>query len=335
MNNFGTLFKISIFGESHNKLVAVLIEGVRPGLKVDNNSIKKIINKKFINKNYLSKRVEKDFSIDTGVFNSYTTGAPILVTFKNTDYDSSFYDLIKNTARPSHADLVAFKKYNGYNDYRGGGIFSGRLCTGFSAASYFADLIIKKTFKLNLKIKSTVIYPDLVKNKAYLNKLKQTNNSSGAIINTVIDKFNYNLGEPFFNSFESVLSHIIFSVPGVKGIEFGAGFSFASMDGKAANDIILDKNGRTKTNNNGGILGGITNNNAIVFNLAIKPTASIGIEQDTINIKTNKKTKLIIKGRHDTCFAFKIPSLIESICKIVICDFLLIDRAIYDRKIKK
>jgi len=333
MNSFGTLFKISIFGESHNKLVGVLIEGVMPGLKVDINAIKKLIDKKFINASYLSSRVEKDFSIDTGVFNNYTTGAPILISFKNQDCDSLVYS--KDTPRPSHADLVAFKKYNAYNDYRGAGTFSGRLCIGFLAASYFADSIIKNIFKLNLKIQSKVIYPDLKKDKKKLDSLKRANNSSGALINTVINKFNYNLGEPFFYNFESVLSYLIFSIPGVKGIEFGAGFSFVKMDGKTANDIILNSDGTTKTNNNGGILGGITNNNDIVFNVAVKPTASIGIMQDTVNIKTNKKTELKITGRHDTCFGFKVPSIIESVCKIAICDLLLLDRAIYDRKIKK
>lgn len=328
MNSFGKILKINIFGESHAPEIGITIDGVIPGIKVDETEIINLLESRFKEVEFLSKRKEEDFQIISGVFNSYTTGAPLTILFKNNDVDSCSYEANKSVFRPSHADFTAFKKYAGFNDYRGAGAFSGRMMTPLIVAGYFAKKIIDDNFKFKISVASKIIYPDLIKDKDLLTNLKQEGDSTGALIETVVSKIPTSIGEPIFDGLESMLAHALFSIPGLRALEFGKGFEIAKMKGSTANDVFIDSYGKTKTNNSGGINGGISNGNDIIFRVALRPTSSISIEQETFDFKESKMTKLKTEGRHDVCFGFKVPVLIDAVTYIVLCDLLMIDRAI-------
>lgn len=322
MNSFGRIFRISIYGESHSSVLGIIIDGCPAGIEIDINELIHSISERKSGALGTTKRIESDEPhILTGVFNNHTTGAPINIMFNNNNTNSKDYSFVKDTPRPGHADLVATKKYFSYNDYRGGGAFSGRLTLALVAAGAIAKSIIS-----NIKIKASIIslhgQSDL--DSAVRDAVNQ-NNSIGGIIECRAEGTPAGLGEPYFDSFESTLSHLIFSIPGVIGIEFGAGFQGVNtMYGSEYNDRFIDSSGRTLTNNCGGINGGITNGNEIVFRVAVKPTSSISTEQDTFNFTEGKIDKLIVKGRHDTCFALRITPIIEAAAAIVLADFTLI-----------
>lgn len=328
MNSFGKILKINLFGESHGSEIGITIDGVVPGIKVDETEIKNLLESRFKELEFLSKRREDDFHIISGVFNSYTTGAPVTIIFKNNDVDSRNYEANRYIFRPSHADFTAFKKYAGFNDYRGAGAFSGRIMTPLIVAGYLAKKIINDKFKLDIEVVSKLLYPDLIKDRKFLETLKQDGDSTGGLIETVISNTPIGLGEPIFDGLESKLGHALFSIPGLRALEFGKGFEIAKMKGSTANDVFIDANGKTKTNNSGGINGGISNGNDIVFRVALRPTSSISIEFETFDFKENKMTKLKTMGRHDVCFGFKVPVLIDAVTYIVLCDLLMFDRAI-------
>ncbi|MCK4980045.1 MAG: chorismate synthase, partial [Candidatus Delongbacteria bacterium] len=275
-------------------------------------------------------RIETDDpEIISGVFEGKTTGAPITILFQNENSRSQDYSSLKNTPRPGHADFVAGVKFKGYNDHRGGGHFSGRITLGLVSAGVIAKKIL--TLK-GIKISSKIIEVGGMKDKkdidALIDKTTKDGDSLGAVIECKIKNVNIGLGEPFFDSVESMISHAVFSVPGIKGIEFGSGFSSAAMKGSELNDTIISRKGKTLSNNSGGINGGISNGNEIIFRIAIRPTPSISIPQNTINLATGKREELIIHGRHDVCFALRVPPIIEAVGAMVIVDLMLRNKSL-------
>ncbi|MCP4151670.1 MAG: chorismate synthase [bacterium] len=320
MNSFGTLFRISIYGESHGKEVGILIDGCPPGLPLDESDFQQDLLRRKSGAKGTTPRLESDQPfIKSGVFKGKTTGAPLLITFENSNTRSKDYESLTKMPRPGHADFTAFKKYNGFNDYRGGGHFSGRITLGLVAAGVVAKKIIAP-----LKVQASLIEAggDSDINRA-VDKAINAKDSIGGIVRCEIQNLPVGLGDPFFGSVESELSRMIFSIPAVKGIEFGAGFDAARLTGSQNNDLILDADGKTDSNNAGGINGGISNGNPIVFRVAVKPTPSISLPQETINLESGKIEELLIGGRHDTCIALRVPVVVECAAAIVMADLLL------------
>jgi chorismate synthase len=270
-------------------------------------------------------RQEEDLpEIISGVFNGLTTGAPVTILVQNKNIRSSDYEAVKEIPRPGHADFVATKKYGGFADYRGGGHFSGRLTTALVAAGVIAKKIIYP-IQCDAKLIEVGGTPDM---ETAVKKAMDEKDSVGGIVECRINNVPAGLGEPFFDSLESSLSHIIFSIPAIKGIEFGSGFNSAKMKGSEHNDKIISMNGQTETNHSGGINGGISNGNEIIFRVAVKPTSSIAREQKTLNLKTGKMVDLKIDGRHDTCIALRVPVVVEAAAAIVLTDFMLLEQKI-------
>lgn len=325
MNSFGKLFRVSIYGESHGKEVGILIDGCPAGLSLGETDFKKDLLRRKSGAKGTTPRLESDQSIiKTGVFNGKTTGAPILIAFENKNTRSKDYDSLKDTPRPGHADFVAMKKFGGFNDYRGSGHFSGRLTLGLVAAGVVAKKIIRP-----VTVKAALIEAggDTDIERA-VNKAIEKNDSIGGIIECEVRDVPVGLGEPFFDSVESLISHMMFSIPAIKGIEFGAGFRGAKMTGSEHNDPILDNKGKTGTNYAGGINGGITNGNPIVFRVVVKPTSSISLPQQTVNMKTGECTSLVIEGRHDVCIALRVPVVVECAAAVVLADLMLQEQKI-------
>lgn len=321
MNSFGRIFRVSIYGESHGEAVGIIIDGMPYGIEIDFDDLQNHINRRKPEKFAGTPRIEDDVpQFLSGIFDNYTTGAPINIMFKNQNKRSEDYDNIHLKPRPGHSDFAAFKKYYGFNDVRGGGHFSGRLTLGLVVAGWFAKRILK-----NIQIDAKILNEEKTNERIQL--AKKNYDSTGALVECNISDIPAGIGEPFFDSVESQISHIIFSIPGIKGIEFGAGFKSAEMFGAEMNDEIINISGKTKTNNAGGISGGISNGNDIIFRVAVKPTSSIGIAQNTINLNTGEPTQLKIKGRHDVCFALRTPVIIESAAAIALADLFLIDKA--------
>ncbi len=326
MNDFGKVFKVNIFGASHENEVGVLIDGIKAGipLKVE-DFLEQLSRRK--PSTYGTPRKEEDLPIlASGVYNGYTNGNPLLIMFKNNNTRSSDYEKLINHPRPSHSDFVAFKKYHGYNDPRGGGAFSGRLTLGLVAASVVASKIFK--IDISSEIISLGKETDKDKFKSVLENVKEKEDSIGGIIRLTIKNLPVGLGEPYFYSLESVISQALFSVGAVKGVSFGSGFLGTKLLGSEFNDLIIDKSGKTATNNNGGINGGISNGNDVIINVAVKPTPSIGKAQMTYNFQDNKIEELIIGGRHDTAIILRMPVVLESMCQIALTDLYLLRKAI-------
>jgi chorismate synthase len=325
MNSFGFIFRVSIFGESHGNAIGVLIDGCPPGIPVSPGDFTTDLSRRRSGQKGTTLRHEADQpEILSGIFNGLTTGSPIAIMTKNSDRISSDYDEFKNVPRPGHADYVATVKYSGFADLRGSGHFSGRITWGLVVAGVIAKLIVKPA-EISAKLISAGGETDIGK---AIEKAMSENDSIGGIIECVVNKPQKSLGEPFFYSFESALSHLVFSIPAIKGIEFGSGFSSAFMKGSVHNDPFTDSAGKTATNNAGGINGGISNGNEIVFRAAVKPTSSTGVEQKTFDFSKGQSTTLKIKGRHDTCIALRIPVIIEAAAAITMADLMLIDRGI-------
>ncbi len=321
MNTFGRIFKISIFGESHGKSVGVTIDGCPPGIEITEDDFLADLARRRSGAKGTTPRKEKDLpEIISGVFNNKATGAPITIIFKNENVRSKDYSQLKNLPRPGHADFVAFKKYEGFNDYRGGGHFSGRLTLALVAAGVVAKKIINP-----INISSKLIEAGGSENiESAIDLALKKHESIGGIVDCTAKNIPLGLGEPFFDSVESIISHLVFSIPAIKGIEFGAGFSAAQMFGSEHNDEIMDESGKTKTNYAGGINGGITNGNNIYFKVAVKPTSSISLAQATVNLQTGKPEILETKGRHDACIALRVPVVLESVTAIALADLMLL-----------
>jgi chorismate synthase len=324
MNTFGRIFRISIFGESHGFGVGVVIDGCPPGIQLSTEDFMTDLNRRKSGAPGTTPRQEADLpSIKSGVYNGFTTGAPLMILFENTNTRSGDYSEFREIPRPGHADFVANKKYKGFEDFRGGGHFSARITLGLVAAGVIAKKIINP-----VQIFASLIEAggDTDIEKA-INKAIEENDTIGGIIECKATGLPVGLGEPYFDSAESMLAHIIFAVPATKGIEFGSGFEAAKMKGSTHNDWFVDTSGKTRTNFAGGINGGITNGNDLIFRVAIKPTSSTPKNQQTMNFKTGQITDFVVKGRHDTCVALRAPVIIEAATAIVLADLKLINNA--------
>jgi chorismate synthase len=320
MNTFGTLFRISIFGESHGESVGVVVDGCPAGIPLKLSDFKNDFSRRRSGAKGTTPRREADIpKIMSGVFKNFTTGAPLMIMFENTNTRSRDYSKLIETPRPGHADFTAQQKFGGYQDYRGGGHFSGRLTLGLVAAGIIAKKMIDP-----MNIEGILLEAggdaDI---DAAVDRAIEAGDSIGGIVECTIKKVPTALGEPFFNSVEAVLSHMIFSIPAIKGVEFGAGFSAAKMTGSQHNDNIISSDGTTETNYAGGINGGITNGNDLVFRVAVKPTSSTHQAQRTMNMATGNLEELEVEGRHDTCIALRVPVVVEAAAAIVMADFML------------
>jgi chorismate synthase len=328
MNSFGRLFKIQIFGESHSKGIGAIIDGCPSGIELDYDLIYNNLLLRKGNSFATTPRKEEDEVIFfSGVKNGKTTGTPIGFVIQNKnigDVQTNF----KDTPRPGHADFTQISKYGIGADISGGGHSSGRLTTILVVAGTIAQTIIPDiSFNCEIdEIGGVKDYDELLANIA------EKGDSLGGIVKCTINGLPAGIGEPFFDSIESSLSHLIFSIPGVKGIEFGAGFNSAKILGSEMNDQLINSKGKTKTNNAGGIVGGISNGNEIYFRIAFRPPASIKLKQETINLKTEEKTDLIINGRNDVCYVLRTPIIVECVAAISIVDFMLLDGKVSRRK---
>lgn len=322
MNSFGNAFKVEIFGESHGKSVGVTIDGVPAGIPLSAEMFSADIDRRRPSSIGTTARLESDIPlIMSGVRDKVTTGSPITILFENGNVRSSDYSEFEQHWRPSHVDFVARRKYGPHVDLRGGGAFSGRLTLPLVAAGTIAKILINP-IAVSSRIVSIggVTYGE---HEDLLKEVMSRGDSLGGIIECAADNIPAGLGDPFFDSVESIISHIVFSVPAVRGVEFGTGFAAASMRGSEHNDPIINADGKTLSNNAGGIVGGITNGNKILLRVAIKPTATISKEQMTWNNATGKMEPLVAKGRHDSCIALRAPVVIESAVAIALAQFAI------------
>jgi chorismate synthase len=320
MNTFGKLFKISIFGESHGESVGIVIDGCPAGIPLTHSDFNEDFSRRKSGARGTTPRREPDIPrIMSGVFNERTTGAPVMIMFENTNTRSGDYSKLTETPRPGHADFTAQQKFGGYQDYRGGGHFSGRLTLGLVAAGVIAKKIIDP-----VRVDATLIEAGGSSDiEAAIDRAVEARDSIGGIVECTVRKVPVGLGEPFFDSVEALLSHMVFSIPAIKGIEFGSGFGAAKMTGAAHNDNIVSVLGVTETNHAGGINGGITNGNEIVFRVAVKPTSSTHQVQRTMNMKSGQMEDLAVEGRHDTCIALRVPVVVEAATSIVVADLMM------------
>ncbi len=320
MNSFGKLFRVSIFGESHGESVGIVIDGSPAGIPLKQSDFKEDFSRRKSGAKGTTPRQEPDKPhIKSGVFEDRTTGAPLMILFENTNTRSRDYSLLKDIPRPGHADFTAHQKFGGYQDYRGGGHFSGRLTLGLVAAGVLAKKILAP-IKVTASLLEAGGSSDI---ESALDRAIEKRDSIGGIVECKITGAPPGLGEPFFDSVESVMSHMIFSIPAIKGIEFGAGFRAAKMTGSEHNDNFVSADGSTETNSAGGINGGISNGNEICFRVAVKPTSSTHQTQRTINMNTGRMEDLSIEGRHDTCIALRVPVVVEAAAAMVMADFML------------
>ncbi len=323
MNSFGRLFKISIFGESHGPYVGITIDGCPAGLSLTEEDFRiDIERRKGGTQKGTTPRKEDDLPIFiSGYFGGKTTGAPLTILFQNNNTRSADYEKGRAIPRPGHADFVAQKKWGGFEDFRGGGHFSGRLTVCLVAAG-----VVAKKLLPGVTIVAGILEIGGEQNlEKGLQKAIDAKDSVGGIISCTVTGLPIGLGEPFFDSVESLLAHAVFSIPAVKGIEFGAGFNAAKMFGTEHNDAIINETGGTKTNHSGGIVGGITNGNKIFFKIAVKPTSSTPKEQQSWNWETETIEFFSIKGRHDLCIALRVPPVLEAITAMVLIDLMLIE----------
>ena len=323
MNSFGRLFRVSILGESHGECVGVLIDGCPSGLPLSaEDLLPELERRQGGGAPGTTLRREADTPIfKSGLFNKKTTGAPLLLLFDNSNTDPAAYEKLKDLPRPSHADIVARQKFGGFNDPRGGGHFSGRLTAGLVAAGAIAKKILLPV-SICAKITEAGGSSDL---ETAVERAMAEGDSVGGIVECSVSGLPPGLGEPFFDSAESLLSHAAFSIPAVKGVEFGDGFALARKRGSEANDEITDPSGRTATNRSGGINGGITNGNELLFRVAVRPTPSISKNQSTVNLATGERATISISGRHDACIALRVPPVLESAAAVVLLDLMMLE----------
>ncbi|MHB1921620.1 MAG: chorismate synthase [Chitinophagaceae bacterium] len=331
MNSFGRIFRVHVFGESHGESVGVNIDGCPAGIPLSTEDFLDDLERRKGGKKGTTPRKEEDLPIfKSGVFNGLTTGAPLTILFENNNTRSGDYEKLRAIPRPGHADFVASKKYGGFEDYRGGGHFSGRLTLNLVAAGVVAKKILNLSevggssdqITVQAQILEIGGEKDLEKG---LEKAIAAKDSIGGIIECVVHGLPIGLGEPFFDSLESLIAHAVFSIPAIKGIEFGAGFAAARMLGSQHNDPIIDAIGTTSSNNAGGVVGGITNGNPLRFRIVVKPTSSTPKEQQTLNLQTGEMESFSVKGRHDLCIALRVPVVLESVTAFVLADLLLLE----------
>ena len=350
-NTLGNNVSVTLFGESHGTAIGAVVDGLPAGVRVNEDFISHQLDlRRPVGKISTPRKEADKFNIVSGVFNGKTTGTPICIVIPNENTQSKDYSKAYGKARPGHADYTAFCKYNSCEDYRGGGHFSGRITAGLVAAGAIAiDLLSEKGIKIGTHISKCAGVEDdnfteyesnisALSDKmfAVLNDKKgeemiknietvgAQGDSAGGVLETAVIGLPVGVGEPWFDSVEGVLSHALFSIPAVKGVEFGAGFACADMLGSQMNDcfVLEDNKIVTKTNNNGGINGGITNGMPVIFKCAIKPTPSILKEQETVDFINNENTFLSVKGRHDPCIVHRARVVVDSITALALCDLL-------------
>jgi chorismate synthase len=323
MNSFGRIFRLSILGESHGPCVGILLDGCPAGLALDEAdfTVDQERRRGGGAPGTTPRREDDRPSFQTGVCQGRTTGAPILITFENRHVDSSAYEAIKNTPRPGHADWVALRKYGGFADMRGSGHFSGRLTTALVAAGVVAKKLLGAV-AVEARLVEAGGSPDIERAVA---EAMAAQDSVGGLVECRVRNLPAGLGEPFFDSVESLISHAVFAIPAIKGIEFGDGFAACRLRGSAVNDALEDAAGHTATNHAGGINGGISNGNELVFRVAVKPTSSIRAPQLTLDLQTNEPTLLSMGGRHDACIALRAPVVVEAVTAAVLADFMLLE----------
>jgi len=351
-NTFGNALKVTLFGESHGQMIGAVIDGLTPGIEIDNAFIDSQLERRRSKATVCTQRKEKDeYRIVSGVLNGYTTGTPLCILIPNLDTKSSDYQLFDAVARPGHADYTANCKYHGYQDHRGGGHFSGRVTVALVAAGAIVQsALAKKNIRIGTHIKKCgSVYDrdfcDYVKDIEYIQSIpfsildkdaekrmmdlmidaKKQNDSIGGVMETAVVGMPAGVGEPWFDTLESMLSHAMFAIPAIKGVEFGAGFACADMLGSEMNDEFYIEDGEilTRSNNNGGINGGISNGMPIVFRCAIKPASSIPKKQKTVNFKEMTETEVEIAGRHDSAIIPRACVVTETVAALVIADALL------------
>lgn len=343
MNTFGRKFRVTVFGESHQEAVGVVLDGVPAGLEISTQDFSEDILRRKSGAKGTTPRVESDEpQILSGVFEGYTTGAPLAIIFRNENVRSQDYSDFAGQPRPGHADLTAAIKYDDCQDPRGGGHFSGRLTLPVVAAGVVAKKIISDATILDetpvshdsisagILSLGGITLPEVHLSgplpepwEEAIDAAIAEGDSLGAVIQCKVNCIDPGYGEPFWDSVESMISHAVFSIPGVRGIEFGDGFRASAMKGSEHNDPI-GEDGRPVKNGAGGISGGITNGAQILFNVAIKPTSSISKEQMTYNFETSQLESLCVKGRHDACFALRCPVIVEAMCAIALADLILL-----------
>lgn len=358
-NNFGTNISMTIFGESHGPCIGITLDGLPAGFKINLERIKEDMEKRKAKGSISTQRHEDDeVEIVSGFFNGYTTGTTLTILIQNKNTQSKDYSDIQYRLRPGHADFSAYEKYHGFQDYRGGGHFSGRLTAPIVAAGSICRQILEtKNILIGSHIEQLYALHDapfsnnidqLKKQIQTLNKkefasldeqvaqnmeqaileAKNEQDSIGGILESAIINLPAGIGEPFFDSIESILAHLLFSIPAVKGVSFGAGFQMASKKGSEANDaFIMNDTIQTKTNNNGGINGGISNGMPIIIHTCIKPTPSIYKTQETVDYKTKESQTLNIKGRHDPCILHRARIVVDSMIAFGILDLLMSSNA--------
>jgi chorismate synthase len=328
MNSFGRLFRMTIFGESHGPGVGLVLDGCPAGLLLkEEDFITDIERRKGGIQKGTTPRQESDLPIfKSGLFNDRTTGAPIAILFENTNTRSGDYEKLRAIPRPGHADFVAHEKFGGFEDYRGGGHFSGRLTVALVAAGVIAKKLLQFVqTEVRAEIKEIAGLEDL---DAGLQKAIDAKDSVGGIVECRVQNLPASLGEPFFDSVESLIAHAVLSIPAIRAIEFGTGFAAARMFGSEHNDAIADSTGRTVTNHAGGVVGGISNGNELVFRIAVKPTSSTPKEQETYNRETGIRESFSVKGRHDLCIALRVPVILEAVTALVLADLLMLEQKI-------
>ncbi len=326
MNQFGKLFQVTIFGESHGESVGVVIDGVTAGIPLTvEDFVKDTERRKGGMQKGTTPRQEEDLPLfKSGVFNGMTTGAPLTLLFENKNTRSGDYEKQRAVPRPGHADFVASKKFGGFEDYRGSGHFSGRLTLCLVAAGVVAKKMIAP---LSISAHLLTIAGETDTEKG-LQKGIDAKDSVGGIVECRVSGLPIGLGEPFFDSVESLLAHAAFSIPAVRGIEFGTGFKSTELFGSQHNDAIENATGKTVSNHAGGIVGGLTNGNELVFRIAIKPTSSTPQDQFTYNWETDQMESFAVRGRHDLCIALRVPPVLEGVTAMVLTDLLLREQRI-------
>lgn len=325
MNTIGTIFRVSIFGESHGPTVGVIIDGCPAGLPFWREELMADLSRrKGILPGTTPRRESDEPEVLSGIINDYTTGAPLVICTRNKDFRPGDYEQFSSIPRPGHADFTAGYKYKGFSDMRGGGHFSGRLTWGMVTAGYFARKILSPAIITAALIEAGG-EKDIV---TAIAKATETNDTVGGVVECVVKNVPKGLGEPSYMSVEAALGMIAFGIPAVNGVEFGAGFASSRSYGSLHNDPFVDARGKTSTNNAGGINGGITNGNDLVMRVSVKPAASTGVPQKTFDTQKGEMADLEIKGRHDACIARRIPVILESAVAIGLADLLMIDRAV-------
>ncbi len=325
MNSFGRIFRVSIFGESHGHCVGINIDGCPAGLALSVEDFNTDIERRKAGAKGTTPRKEDDIPrIMNGVFNGKTTGAPITILFDNNNTRSTDYEKQRAVPRPGHADFVATKKFGGFEDFRGGGHFSGRLTVCLVAAGVVAKKLLNQ-----IEVAATILEIGGETNtEKGLQKAIDAKDTIGGIVECIVKGLPTGIGEPFFDSVESAISHAVFAIPAVRGIEFGTGFAAARMFGSDHNDAIENMDGKTTTNHGGGVVGGITNSNELVFRIAIKPTSSTPKIQKTLNVETGAVEDFSVKGRHDLCIALRVPVVLEAVTAFVLADLMMLEQQI-------